>query len=94
MLIPDRIAGLALVSTAAQIRSTVPFWQHLWQRAMMFVPRPLDHVLASIRGNLYTDGFAFAEDEQEPIVERFPTNGDRMMAVELRKRLDPRVYPR
>lgn len=35
MLIPKRIASLSLISTGAQIRNTIGFFENLYNRAMM-----------------------------------------------------------
>lgn len=41
-MIPNRIATLNLLSTAAYIENTTSFYENLRTRVMMFVPKPLD----------------------------------------------------
>jgi hypothetical protein len=58
------------------------------------IPHHIDATLVRIKYNLHSDLFLEGPDEIEHITEPFPTNGDRCMAVELTKRLDPAVYPK
>jgi len=61
---------------------------------MLFVPHHIDEQLNRIKYNLFSDTFLENPDELEYTAEPFPTNGDRCMAVELFKRLDPFFYPK
>jgi hypothetical protein len=77
---------LALLLTDSLLQG---FFENLYNRAMLFIPRHIDTQLAGIKHNLYSDDFLHHPDELEFTVEPYPTNGDRCMAVELQKRLDP-----
>jgi pimeloyl-ACP methyl ester carboxylesterase len=108
--IPERITSLTLVSTGRRIYNTVVsyvtkrnefisnlekgFFENMYNRAMLFVPHSVDHTLNRIKYNMHSDEFLEKPDESEYVVEPFPTNGDRCMAVELFKRLDPFFYPK
>jgi pimeloyl-ACP methyl ester carboxylesterase len=94
LLIPTRIASLTLVSTASRIRNTVGFFENIYNRATLFIPQALDVKLHGIKYRLYSDSYLHLEDEIDPVAERYLTNADRCMAIELQKRLDPAVYPK
>ncbi|KAL6703817.1 hypothetical protein ACN47E_009036 [Coniothyrium glycines] len=86
MLIPDRICTLSLVSTASQLFRTTGFLENLWNRANLFIPKNIDAQIDGVKKNLYTDSWLTSPDTLEPVVEAFPTNGDRFAANELWKR--------
>jgi hypothetical protein len=58
------------------------------------IPNGIDDKLNQIKYNLHSIAFLDSPDELDYVMEPFPTNGDRCMAVELKKRLDPAVYPK
>lgn len=90
LLIPDRIAGLCLVSTASRLVRTVPFLENLRQRINMFIPRDIDVQLDEIGKRLFS-----LEYLQQPDREgQFPTNADRVAAGELNKRMDTQGFTR
>jgi len=84
LLIPERLAGLCLVSTAPRLVRTVPFVDNLVQRINMFVPRDIDVQLDEISRKLFSESFLRMPDQDGG----FPTNGDRIAAGELNKRMD------
>lgn len=92
LLIPDRIASLSLVSTAARLENTVGFFEHLRQRINLFVPREINAQLAEVKTRLFSADFLLRPDEDDGAA--FPTNGDRVAAQELRKRLDREAFTR
>ncbi|KAJ9659350.1 hypothetical protein H2201_007375 [Coniosporium apollinis] len=92
--IPDRIASLSLVSTAAYLYNTVGFFENLRNRVDLFIPRALDVQLANIKRNLYSEKWLAAPDESEYTIQPFPTNGDRFGAAELAKRSDKEGFQR
>ncbi|KAL6158210.1 hypothetical protein ACJBU6_04009 [Exserohilum turcicum] len=94
MLIPDRICTLSLVSTAAHIFRTTGFVENLWNRANLLMPKDIDQQIAAVKRNLYTQQWLDAPDSLEPVVEPFPSNGDRFGAMECRKREQPDLFPR
>jgi pimeloyl-ACP methyl ester carboxylesterase len=94
LLIPKRIASLSLVSTAAAIENTVGFIENLRNRINLFIPRSLDAQVAMIKYNLFSPEWLERPDESEFVKEAFPTNGDRIAAGEVAKRLDTVNYTR
>lgn len=87
ILVPERLATLFLVSTAARIVNTVGFLQNIMNRVKMFMPKSLDQQIASTKRMLYTPDYLEKPDDVEAVVSSFPTNGDRFGAMEVRKRL-------
>ncbi|TID24524.1 putative alpha beta hydrolase protein [Venturia nashicola] len=94
LLVPKRIASLSLVSTAAAIKNTVGFIENLRNRINLFIPRSLDAQVAMIKHNLFSPEWLSQPDESEFVKEKFPTNGDRIGAGEVAKRMDTVSYPR
>jgi pimeloyl-ACP methyl ester carboxylesterase len=94
LLIPRRIASLSLVSTAAAIENTVGFVENLRNRINLFIPRSLDAQVEMIKYNLFSPEWLTRKDEAEYVKEPFPTNGDRIAAGEIAKRLDTTSYTR
>lgn len=92
LLIPERIASLSLVSTAAAIENTVGFIENLRNRINLFIPRSLDAQVTMIKHNLFSPEWLARPDESEYVKESFPTNGDRIGAGEVSKRLDTVSY--
>ncbi|CAN9279924.1 hypothetical protein CUC08_Gglean004024 [Alternaria sp. MG1] len=92
MLIPQRICTLSLVSTAAQLFRTNGFIENLWNRANLFIPKSLDAQIEGVKKNLYTQQWLDAPDTLEPVVQAFPTNGDRFAANEIWKRSHPEYF--
>lgn len=92
LLIPERIASLSLVSTAAAIENTIGFIENLRNRINLFIPRSLDAQVAMIKHNLFSTEWLSRPDESEFVKERFPTNGDRIGAGEVAKRMDTMSY--
>ena len=92
--IPERIASLSLVSTAARLVNTVGFVENIRNRINLFIPRSLDDQLAHVKRNLYTAEYLSQPDNTEYTVEPFPTNGDRFGASEVLKRLQPQYFNR
>ena len=84
LLIPERIASLVLVSTAPRLVRTVPFIENLRQRINMFVPRDIDVQLDEITKRLFSQEFLDQPDAEG----NFTTNGNRIAAGELNKRMD------
>jgi len=76
---PDRIASMMLQSTAANLISTLPWYQHLYHRAYMILPKSLEARIAAAKANIFAKEWLHAPD---PYGE-FPTNGDRFTAEEL-----------
>ena len=94
LLIPERMASLSLMSTAAYVMNTVGFFENLRNRINMFIPKDIDQQLAQARGLIYTQDFLNAPDDLECVVEPFPTGGDRFGAAELKKRSTPNWFTR
>ncbi|MCJ1466126.1 hypothetical protein MMC07_004745 [Pseudocyphellaria aurata] len=85
LLIPERIASLILMSTAARLVNTVGFMENLRSRINLLIPSSIDTQLASIKPRLLAPDWLSAPDPDGT----FPTNGDRFAAIELHKRLLP-----
>ncbi|KAK6523302.1 hypothetical protein TWF694_006187 [Orbilia ellipsospora] len=77
----DRIASLVLQSTAATIKSEVPFFENIKRRAALIKPKTLEERLQAARDNLFGQRYLLAPDEMGV----FPTNGDRFNAEEIWK---------
>ncbi|EMD60703.1 hypothetical protein COCSADRAFT_40311 [Bipolaris sorokiniana ND90Pr] len=92
MLIPERICTLSLVSTAAHLFRTTGFLENLWNRANLFIPKSLDTQIEGVKKNLYSQEWLDAPDTLEPVVQAFPTNGDRFAANEMWKREHPEYF--
>lgn len=92
MLIPTRICTLSLVSTAAHLFRTTGFVENLWNRANLFIPKSVDQQIEGVKKNLYTEAWLDSPDSLEPVVQAFPTNGDRFAANELWKRQHPESF--
>ncbi|QDS73553.1 hypothetical protein FKW77_000582 [Venturia effusa] len=92
LLIPKRIASLSLVSTAAAIENTVGLIENLRNRINLFMPRSLDAQIVMIKHNLFSPEWLSRPDECEFVEDKFPTNGDRIGAGEVAKRLDTKSY--
>lgn len=102
MLIPERIASLNLLSTAAVIENTTTFLENMRTRVMMFVPKSLDRSVAHAGRMLFSDEWLEREDDaivptkstadvglpESGEYGRFKTNYERFAAQELSKRLD------
>jgi hypothetical protein len=83
-----------LVSTAAAIENTVGFIENLRNRINLFIPRSLDDQVAMVKYNLFSPEWLARPDESEYVKEPFPTNGDRIGAGEVAKRMDTVSYTR
>jgi hypothetical protein len=91
-LIPERIASLSLVSTAAGLKNTIGFFENLRNRVNLFIPRPLDSQLVNLKYNLFSEEYLAKPDTTEYTKTPFPTNGDRAAAGEVAKRLDTAAF--
>ncbi|KAI9874266.1 MAG: hypothetical protein M1830_009943 [Pleopsidium flavum] len=84
LLIPERIASLSLISTAARLVNTVGFMENLRNRINLFIPKSPDVQLAEVKTRLFSPTWLNNPDTEGT----FPTNGDRFAAQELKKRQD------
>ena len=101
-LIPDRIASLSLLSTAAAIENTTTFLENLNTRIRMFIPKSLDQSVTDAARSLFSaEWLALPDDTIIPTSSTpnvilppsgkygiFATNYERFAAQELSKRLD------
>ncbi|KAF2621227.1 alpha/beta-hydrolase [Macroventuria anomochaeta] len=92
MLIPTRICTLSLVSTAAGVFRTTGFIENLYNRVNLLIPKSIDSQIEGVKKNLYTPAWLGSPDTLEPVVQSFPTNGDRFAANELWKRQHPEYF--
>lgn len=60
---PKRIASLALVSTAARLKSHLAFLENIMARAQMFVPKSLDRAVADAARSLFAGPWLDAPDD-------------------------------
>jgi hypothetical protein len=74
------------VSTAAGVFNTSGFVENIINRANLFIPKPLEKQIETVKHNLYSEGWLEQPDTLEHVVQSFPTNGDRFAANELWKR--------
>lgn len=94
LLIPERICSLNLISTAPRIVRTLPFLENVRNRINLLWPKSLDGQIARVKEDCLTAEWLAKPDEVEEVVQRFPTNGDRFTATEVRKRTNPGWYTR
>ncbi|KAL8755473.1 MAG: hypothetical protein Q9199_003619 [Rusavskia elegans] len=80
-MIPDRVASLSLVSTAARLVNTVGYWKNLRNRINMLI---------DLKARAFSQSWLEAPDDYGD----FPTNGDRVAAMELEKRQDVEGFTR
>ncbi|KAI4087565.1 MAG: hypothetical protein LQ339_008882 [Xanthoria mediterranea] len=86
LMIPERVASLSLVSTAARLVNTVGYWQNLRNRINM----SRDVQLVDLKARTFSQSWLEAPDDYGD----FPTNGDRVAAMELEKRQDVEGFTR
>lgn len=86
LLVPERIASVAFVSTAARLVNTVGFMENLRRRASLLKPKGPDETLAATKENLFTKAYVSQPDDTEFTTQAFPTAGDRYAAGEVFKR--------
>ncbi|KAL8863641.1 MAG: hypothetical protein Q9178_000324 [Gyalolechia marmorata] len=83
-IIPQRVASLSLVSTAARLVNTI-FEIHL---LVVSIPKSLDAQLPDLKARMFSQSWLEAPDDYGD----FPTNGDRFAAMELEKRQDVKGF--
>ncbi|KKY20025.1 putative alpha beta hydrolase [Phaeomoniella chlamydospora] len=66
------------------------FWEHLRSRINLFIPRHIDIMVANLKVRLYANDWLEAPDQDG----NFPTNGDRVAALEIHKRSDKDGFTR
>lgn len=93
VLPPDTLNTLFLISTWPRPVRTIPYMEHLKQRANMFIPRAIDVQLDGICDRLFSNDFLAIPDTEGdepygPGGPNYPTNRDRYAAVEMDKRAD------
>ncbi|KAI0473546.1 Alpha/Beta hydrolase protein [Xylariaceae sp. FL0804] len=100
--IPERIASLSLICTAAAIENTTGFLENLANRVSMLVPKSLDRSIAYSADAFFPFDWLAAPDEADvPDAStprcavppggyaRFPDNYTRFAAAEIQKQRDP-----
>ena len=107
LLIPERIATLNLISTAAKIENTTTFVENLRTRINMFVPKSLDRSVTDAARSLFSDAWLEAPDschtpqpgtpgvifpKGKQEYGAFTWNYERFAATELNKRLQPEKF--
>jgi len=102
-LIPQRIASLNLISTAARIENTTTFVENLRTRINMFIPKSLDRSIRDAAFSLFSDEWLEAPDDcavpkpgtlgvvfpASGEYKKFEWNYERFAATELHKRRSP-----
>lgn len=63
-------------------------------RITLLWPKPLEQQIFKIKADCLTPDWLAKPDEVEAVVQKFPTNGDRFTALEIRKRTNPGWYTR
>lgn len=95
LLIPNRIASVMFLSTAAELINTVGFFENLRSRINMFIPRSIDAQIENAKHMIYTQEYLDSPDTLETTSGKpFPTSGDRFAAHELQKRSNPDAFTR
>lgn len=106
-LIPERIASLNLISTAARLENTVGFVENLRNRINMFLPKSLDRSVSDAAASIFSEEWLAQPDDTEPPkagapgvdvpaggYKMFNTNYERFAAQELTKRADAEAFQR
>ena len=93
-LAPERIASLALTSTAARLVNTIGYFENLRNRINMFIPRSIDIQLKQARDRMFTKAYLEGPDIAEYTVKPFPCGADRFDAGEVWKRSQPELFSR
>jgi len=88
MMIPDMIASVCFVSTAARLVNSVGWVENVKGRVNLLLPKKIDAQVEHVKEVNYSKEWLDREDETEAVVKPFPTNGDRAAASEIRKRED------
>lgn len=78
--------------TAARLVNTVGFLENLKNRISMFLPKSLDASIAQTKRTQFSATWIAAPDDTEATVAKFPTNGDRFAAHEIKKRQRPDMF--
>ncbi|MCJ1280711.1 hypothetical protein MMC26_000028 [Xylographa opegraphella] len=86
---PERIASLTLVSTAAELKSTVGYIENLRNRINILIPKSVDIQLDEVKSRVSYSWLSAPDVDGE-----FPTNGDRFAAQEITKRRDKDGFTR
>ncbi|MCJ1435578.1 hypothetical protein MMC27_004952 [Xylographa pallens] len=86
---PERIASLTLVSTAAELKSTVGYIENLRNRINILIPKSVDVQLDEVKSRVSHSWLCAPDVDGE-----FPTNGDRFAAQEITKRRDKGGFTR
>ncbi|KAI9882440.1 MAG: hypothetical protein M1823_005820 [Watsoniomyces obsoletus] len=81
------IVGLSMGGMIAQ---ELGFIENLRNRINLFIPRNLDRQLEMVKHNMFTPSWLLLPDGEG----KFPTNGDRVAAQDLRKRMDHEAFTR
>lgn len=108
VLIPDRIASLNLLCTAAAIENTTSFTENMMNRVTMLLPKSLDRTIEFAASNIFAQAFLDQPDSAEPPTTstpkvkmppggqylKFRTNFDRFAAQEITKQMDKEGFTR
>lgn len=107
-LVPAHVASLNLCCTAAAIENTTTFWENMFQRAQMLIPKSLEESVRGAARNTFPPAYLPAPDTihlPEPSAAQrirppqgggayghFDTNYARFVAGEMHKRLDSKRF--
>ncbi|KAH6657896.1 Alpha/Beta hydrolase protein [Truncatella angustata] len=108
VLIPDRIATLNLLCTAAAIENTTTFSENMMNRITMLLPKSLDRTIEYAASKIFAQDFLNQPDTSEPPTAstpkvkmppngeylKFKTNFDRFAAQEITKQMDKEGFTR
>lgn len=102
VLIPERIATLNLLCTAAAIENTTSFTENMMNRITMLLPKSLDRTIEYAASKIFAQDFLGQPDASEPPTSstpkvkmpstgeylKFKTNFERFAAQEITKQMD------
>jgi pimeloyl-ACP methyl ester carboxylesterase len=108
VLIPERVATLNLLCTAAAIENTTSFTENMMNRITMLLPKSLDRTIEYASGQIFARSFLDKPDAAKlptastPKVKMppngeyllFDTNFDRFAAQEISKQMDKEGFTR
>lgn len=106
LLIPERIATLNLLCTAAAIENTTSFSENMMNRITMLLPKSLDRTIEYAASQIFAESFLGLPDSTEtPTVStpkvkmppngeylKFETNFHRFAAQEITKQMDKQAF--
>lgn len=104
-LIPERLASLSIISSAARVENTTSFTEHLLARVQMFMPKSLEKSTQQAAASMFSPTWLAAPDDRvlptastpnckypEGGYTLFASNYDAFAAAEITKKRDAQAF--